>query len=113
MGTDRLRPRAPARRQKAADHEVIGLRTMKGGPFKSGSHAGGRPFGRLDDALEGIRTLRRGDPSPTGHLGGEVEAFDHSAVLVLSPGVAREHPHDLELVSVGVCSIEALGRAMG
>ena len=39
---------------------------------------------------------------PTLELGSEVQRLDGGGVLELTPCVAGQHPHDLELVAVGV-----------
>ncbi len=42
----------------------------------------------------------------------EVEAFDDCGTFVDAPLLPREHPHDLELVAVGVDAVDALGGAV-
>ena len=49
---------------------------------------------------------------PAGDVGLEVEALDGGRVLELAPARAGEHPHDLELVAVGVLPVDALRRAV-
>jgi hypothetical protein len=45
-------------------------------------------------------------------LGREVETVHGCGVLVPSPGGARKHPHDLELVAVWIAAVDALGGAV-
>jgi hypothetical protein len=52
------------------------------------------------------------DPGPLRDLGVEVEPFDRGLVLVGAPLVAGQHPHDLELVAVGVGAVQAQGGAV-
>ena len=52
------------------------------------------------------------DAGPAGDLAGEVEVVDRGGVLVGAPLGAGEHPHQLELVAVGVGAVEALGGAV-
>lgn len=46
--------------------------------------------------------------TPTSDLGIEVEEVDRSSVLIRSPLVPGQHPHQLELVAIGVHAVDAL-----
>ena len=54
----------------------------------------------------------RADARPGVEFRCEVEAFDDGGTFVDAPLVSREHPHDLELVAVGVGAVDALGGAV-
>src|SRR3954454_14587629 len=57
-------------------------------------------------------TQRRSHAAPPADLRTHVEGVHRGRVLVLAPRLARDHPHDLELVAVRVDAVDALGRAM-
>src|SRR5580698_8498355 len=50
--------------------------------------------------------------APAHYLSVEIEAASRSATLVLAPMLAWDHPHDLELVSVGIVTVNRLGSAV-
>ena len=50
-----------------------------------------------------------GHPAPAFDLPGQVEMVDGGGALVGTPVVAEQHPHQLELVAVGIGAIDALG----
>ena len=49
-----------------------------------------------------------GGSAPAGELAIEIKGFGGRLVLVLAPLVAGDHPHDLELVAVGVLAVQRL-----
>ncbi len=52
------------------------------------------------------------DTAPALELLVEVEGLDNGFVLPLAPFFAGQHPHDFELISIGVVTVEALRRAV-
>src|SRR5205085_3925644 len=49
--------------------------------------------------------------TPPAHLGVDVERHHRAMLLVVAPRGARDAPHDLELVAVGVGAVERLRNA--
>src|SRR5262249_49080136 len=50
--------------------------------------------------------------APAGELGVAVERLDGCAMLVLPPVLAGDHPHDFDLVAVGVLAVQRLRGAV-
>ena len=60
----------------------------------------------------GARSRRLPGGAPALELGVEVEWHHRALALVLAPRLARDAPHDLELVAVGVRAVERLAHAV-
>jgi hypothetical protein len=63
-------------------------------------------------SLASGRLAHAGRPTPGPDLGVEVERQDRAVLFVLTPRLARDAPHDLELVAIGVVPIERLRDAV-
>src|SRR5689334_18413490 len=56
--------------------------------------------------------LDRSAGTPALEFGIDVEGHDRAVLLVLAPRLARDAPHDLELVAVGILAVERLRDAV-
>src|SRR5260221_3346968 len=66
----------------------------------------------MEALASGLRARHRRSTTESLELLLDVEGADHAPMLVLAPRLARNAPHHLELVAVGITAVERLRDAV-